>query len=278
MRILDGKVAIVTGTSRGVGVGIAHELLRAGATVVGCSRSPLDTIPGIDADWADPRLAEGLRSRRLPLDRLLRQRRRGRARPDRHLGQQRRRDRPGAARGEHSRTRATYPGRTAQRRRLRTHGTVSRLCGADEPDQSALVCRPRLPADGHSRRNRLHHQHFQRRRASGGITDPGLLWRGQKRAQPPHPVAGGGMGAEGPGQLCGARADHDGKLPVVRAAQRRSRPAKSTLPPSRCAAPANPQRWAGCASFWPAETPTSSTAPPSSTTAACCPACSTTPA
>lgn len=52
MSVLEGKVAIVTGTSRGVGVGIAHELLRAGATVIGCSRSPLDAIPGIEPDRA----------------------------------------------------------------------------------------------------------------------------------------------------------------------------------------------------------------------------------
>jgi NAD(P)-dependent dehydrogenase (short-subunit alcohol dehydrogenase family) len=55
MGVLDDKVAIVTGTSRGVGVGIAHELLRAGATVIGCSRSALDALPGVDSEpgWAE---------------------------------------------------------------------------------------------------------------------------------------------------------------------------------------------------------------------------------
>lgn len=45
MTTLDGKVAIVTGTSRGVGVGISRRLLEAGATVVGCSRRELPALP-----------------------------------------------------------------------------------------------------------------------------------------------------------------------------------------------------------------------------------------
>jgi NAD(P)-dependent dehydrogenase (short-subunit alcohol dehydrogenase family) len=56
---LEGKVAVVTGTSRGVGVGIARQLLLEGATVVGCSRKPMTGLPSAgDVPGAEERSAQ----------------------------------------------------------------------------------------------------------------------------------------------------------------------------------------------------------------------------
>ncbi len=59
MAALEGKVAVVTGTSRGVGVGIARQLLLEGATVVGCSRKPMAGLPSaVDVPGAEERSAQ----------------------------------------------------------------------------------------------------------------------------------------------------------------------------------------------------------------------------
>ena len=47
---LTGKVAIVTGGSQGVGLGISRALLHAGAAVVSCARKPFDHCPAAETD------------------------------------------------------------------------------------------------------------------------------------------------------------------------------------------------------------------------------------
>jgi len=61
-RALEGKLALVTGGSKGIGRGIVDELLEQGATVVACARdpSPLEGLDGCIAVAADVSTPEGL--------------------------------------------------------------------------------------------------------------------------------------------------------------------------------------------------------------------------
>src|SRR6478735_5053572 len=67
---LSGRVALVTGGTRGIGLGNTHALLAAGATVVTCSRSEVDPVPGTTHRVCDVRDPEAVQALVASLDRL----------------------------------------------------------------------------------------------------------------------------------------------------------------------------------------------------------------
>src|SRR4051794_6036243 len=67
---LTGRVALVTGGTRGIGLGITGALLSAGATVVTCSRSDVEPAPGTTHRVCDVRDPEAVQALVASLERL----------------------------------------------------------------------------------------------------------------------------------------------------------------------------------------------------------------
>ncbi|SDD13992.1 SDR family oxidoreductase [Nocardioides lianchengensis] len=67
---LTGRVALVTGGARGIGLGITRALQAAGATVVTCSRSEVEPVPGTTHRVCDVRDPESVQALVASLDRL----------------------------------------------------------------------------------------------------------------------------------------------------------------------------------------------------------------
>jgi NAD(P)-dependent dehydrogenase (short-subunit alcohol dehydrogenase family) len=67
---LSGRVALVTGGTRGIGLGITRALVDAGATVVTCSRSEVEPVPGTTHRVCDVRDPEAVHDLVGSLDRL----------------------------------------------------------------------------------------------------------------------------------------------------------------------------------------------------------------
>ena len=67
---LSGRVAVVTGGTRGIGLGVTRALIEAGARVVTCSRSDVEPVPGTTHRVCDVRDPEAVQALVGSLDRL----------------------------------------------------------------------------------------------------------------------------------------------------------------------------------------------------------------
>jgi len=67
---LSGRVALVTGGTKGIGLGITRALLSAGASVVTCSRSDVEPVPGSTHRVCDVRDPEAVHALVSSLERL----------------------------------------------------------------------------------------------------------------------------------------------------------------------------------------------------------------
>ncbi|MFC7494969.1 MULTISPECIES: SDR family oxidoreductase [unclassified Nocardioides] len=67
---LSGRIALVTGGARGIGLGITRALLSSGATVVTCSRSEVEPVPGTTHRVCDVRDPDAVHELVASFDRL----------------------------------------------------------------------------------------------------------------------------------------------------------------------------------------------------------------
>ena len=205
MGVLDGKVALITGASKGIGLGMATAYAREGAAVMLSSRKQERARRGGTRDRSR---GPGARARHV-------RRQRRRAGPGR--GVRRRDDRAARRHRRADQQRGDEPGHGPHDRRR------PRRLGQDLPGERPRCARlgPARVAGDDGGERRVGDQHLVGRRDRGNVGDRRLQHH-QGRDHPSHEGAGGRDGAAGAGQRDRARAREDRLRPrPVGAAGRR---------------------------------------------------------